>query len=213
MRTLVTANWARLAVSQRVDYLPGRQEFRDSLDQRLIGWLQVVGALPIPVPNRFPREQGIEAWLAAINPHAIVLSGGNSIGENFDRDTTEAALIDYASASSLPLLGICRGMQMMAHYEGTGLESSPGHAATRHALRPLNEAAFPEEVNSYHNWRLASCPRGYAVTAEAEDGGIEAIRHRDLPWEGWMWHPEREEPFIQNDIVRARDLLGVKQTK
>lgn len=203
----------RVAVSQRVDYAQVHEEFRDSLDQRLISWIQAVGALPVPVPNRLGPEAGIEDWFASVSPDAIVLSGGNDIGENSDRDETEGALIELAKNSGFPLLGICRGMQMMAHVGGTSLESSPGHAGKRHTLRSLSKTVFPEEVNSFHNWRLTSCPTGYSVVAEAADGSIEAIRHRKLPWEGWMWHPEREKPFNRTDIERARELLGVTQVK
>lgn len=213
MKRSIAPGGIKVAVSQRVNYLPERKEWQDSLDQRLVNWIEDLGTLPIPVPNVFMPSSALQTWLVAVAPQAIVLSGGNDIGESARRDKTEKGLLDYARLLRLPVLGICRGMQMMAHDAGAALEASPGHSATRHTLRLLDEAVFPGEVNSYHNWQVASCPRGYAVTAEAEDGGIEAIRHRDLPWEGWMWHPEREEPFIQNDIVRARDLLGVKQTK
>lgn len=203
----------RVAVSQRVNYLPARTEWQDSLDQRLVSWIKNLGALPIPVPNVLMQSSALQAWLEAVAPRAIVLSGGNDIGENLGRDETEKSLLNYASTLELPVLGICRGMQMMAHYAGAGLEASPGHVGQRHALRSLNAAVFPKEVNSFHNWRLISCPTGYATVALAGDDSIEAIRHRDLPWEGWMWHPEREEPFNRNDIERARDLLTTTKIK
>ena len=65
-----------------------------------------------------------------------------------------------------------------------------------------------EEVNSYHNLVLTSCPSEYDVIARSIDGEIEAIRHQSLPWEGWMWHPEREKVFNADDIVRTKDVLG-----
>ena len=203
----------RVAVSQRIDYLPGRKEFQDSLDQRLVSWIKNLGALPIPVPNILIPSSTLQAWLEAVTPRAIVLSGGNDLGENPSRDETERCLLDYASTLKLPVLGICRGMQMMAHHGGASLEPSPGHAGTSHALFSLDGAIFPDEVNSFHNWRVASCPTDYELTAVAEDGSIEAIRHQFLPWEGWMWHPEREEPHHQNDAERARNLLRVTELK
>ena len=36
--------------------------------------------------------------------------------------------------------------------------------------------------------------------AYSDDGEIEAIRHKTLPWEGWMWHPERNAPFAKEDL-------------
>lgn len=199
----------RVAVSQNVDYVAERGEWRDFLDQRLAVWLIKLGALPIPVPNLLLPEPGLRAWLESVAPGAIVLSGGNDLGEHGARDNTETSLIAYAEGTELPLLGICRGMQMMAHYAGTGLEPVVGHAGTRHALNSAQGGGFPKEVNSFHNWSLARCPTGYSVVAESEDGSIEAIRHREFGWEGWMWHPEREKPFNRSDIERARHLLGV----
>jgi putative glutamine amidotransferase len=46
------------------------------------------------------------------------------------------------------------------------------------------------------------------VIARSEDGSIEAIRHTSLLWEGWMWHPEREETFASHDIRRLKMLFG-----
>ena len=38
---------------------------------------------------------------------------------------------------------------------------------------------------------------------------IEAMRHGTLPWEGWMWHPEREANFSPRDLARMKALLAV----
>ena len=40
-----------------------------------------------------------------------------------------------------------------------------------------------------------------------EHGVIEAIRHATLPWEGWMWHPEREPVLHRQDIERLKALF------
>jgi putative glutamine amidotransferase len=74
-------------------------------------------------------------------------------------------------------------------------------------LQATNLGDRSDEVNSYHNFSLAHCPPGFVVTARAEDKTIEAIRHTILPWEGWMWHPEREPQFNTTDVMRFRALL------
>ena len=67
-----------------------------------------------------------------LKPHALVLSGGNSLGESREKDETELAMITYAE-QKISLLDICRGMQMMAYravlkpvrrtgYAGTGIK-------------------------------------------------------------------------------------------
>lgn len=194
----------RIAVSQRVDVHTTRAETRDALDQRLLQWLLEAGFLPYPVPNVLP-ESGLSAWLECLQPHGIVLSGGNDVGRNEARDRTEAGVLQYALDHRLPLLGICRGMQMMGHWQQVPLKQVQGHVRTRHVLT----GAIIGEANSYHDYALSACPFGYRVLARSEDGEIEAIGHDTLPWEGWMWHPEREPTFLARDTRRVQGLFNV----
>ena len=201
-----------VAVSQRVDEFPDRDETRDALDQRLISFLRVAGLIPVPVPNGLcdffsegvSGHEPLDSWLAVVKPQGFVLSGGNDIGQCIKRDMTEELLLDHAKLQHFPLLGICRGMQMMAHWAGTSLQRVQGHVRTRHQISGEIEG----EKNSYHGFSLTECPYGFEVIAKSEDGEIEAIRHRSLPWEGWMWHPEREKDFASGDLQRVKALFG-----
>ena len=75
----------------------------------------------------------------------------------------------------------------MSRWAGTKLKRVEGHIRKRHNLK-----GKIKEVNSYHAYSIAECPKDLKILALSEDGEIEAIRHSSLPFEGWMWHPERE---------------------
>ena len=199
-----------VVVSQRVDAFPDRNEIRDALDQRMIDFLFAAGYLAMPVPNNLfgkhikgKLSSGLAAWLNATSPCAVVLSGGNDIGQITIRDSTEKLLLQYAYTNTLPVLGICRGMQMIAHWFGVELHKVNGHVSKRHKLI----GKINREVNSYHSYSLMSCPENFEVLARSEDWEIEAIRHLKLPWNGWMWHPERESQFSNQDIACVRSLF------
>ena len=200
-----------VAVSQRVDRYLDREETRDSLDQRLYRFISSAGFFPVAVPNYLcgsdtSQEKNcvhLSRWLEAINPKGFILSGGNDIGYSIERDHTETQLLDHASKCKLPVLGICRGMQMIGNWSGMDLKSVKEHSRTRHLLF----GEISGEVNSYHKFALASCPYGYKVIAHSEDREIEAIKSLCLPWEAWMWHPEREPQFVLRDLQRLRCLF------
>lgn len=193
-----------VAVSQRVDHIHDRGEHRDALDERLTQWLTAAGYLPFPVPNALFAAGGLPAWLDRVSPSGLILSGGNDIGREPQRDATEKALLDHALGKRLPLLGICRGMQMIGVWSGTSLKPVTNHVRTRHQVT----GAISGEVNSYHNLTLAECPPQFDVLSRSEDDEIEAIRHRQLPWEAWMWHPEREAIFHVRDTSRLKALFS-----
>ncbi|MDC0307425.1 gamma-glutamyl-gamma-aminobutyrate hydrolase family protein [bacterium] len=200
-----------VAVSQRIDIYPDRNERRDALDQKMVSFVLEAGFYPMPVPNTLSPNRSQETvepealycWLTTVNAQAILLSGGNDIGTCSDRDLTENGLLDYAAQKSMPVLGICRGMQFIGVQAGVELKNAVGHVRTRHIL----QGEISGEVNSFHDMALDKCPSDYSVLARSEDGEVEAIRHKNLPWEGWMWHPEREETFDSRDLERLRELI------
>ncbi|OGV25849.1 MAG: gamma-glutamyl-gamma-aminobutyrate hydrolase [Legionellales bacterium RIFCSPHIGHO2_12_FULL_37_14] len=189
-----------VAISQRVEIVESRKERQDVVDQRLAEFVQYAGYLPVAIPNTLATfdNKRLHAWLEKMEPSAVLLSGGNDIGADApERDATEQYLLSWAFMHKLPVLGICRGMQMMGRWAGVELKKTQGHVSTFHRLQGVLNGIV---VNSYHNFSLATCPDGFKVLAQSEDGEIEAIGHLALPWQGWMWHPERDIVFSEQNI-------------
>lgn len=197
-------NGLRIGVTMRILETQGYYEPRDALAQEWGDFLNK--ALPhaawMPLPNL--GAHSIRLYCEKWGINRLILTGGEDIGVSALRDETEHDLLLWAKDRSIPVLGVCRGMQMMAVYAGVSLISVEGHIRTRHLL----QGDYVHEVNSFHQYALATCPVGFKVSARAEDGQIEAIYHAEYHWEGWMWHPEREASFNQNDIDQLQRLFA-----
>ncbi|MEU3841032.1 gamma-glutamyl-gamma-aminobutyrate hydrolase family protein [Streptomyces sp. NPDC028635] len=126
------------------------------------------------------------------------------------RDAWELALIEAALDRGTPLLGVCRGMQLLnVALGGTLVQHLPdvvghgGHCGppgefARHVVKPvpgtLLAAALPEAVTvpTYHHQALDRLADGLTASCHAEDGTVEAV---ELPGPGGFavgvqWHPE-----------------------
>jgi putative glutamine amidotransferase len=123
----------------------------------------------------------------------------------------DARLLACARARRLPVLGICYGMQLLAHASGGRLHHdlpSDLPAAAPHRLRePDGRHALRIErgsrlagllgddgvaVNSRHHQAVAEPGAGLRVVARAEDGVVEALEAEgDAFCLGLQWHPER----------------------
>ncbi len=55
-------------------------------------------------------------------------------------------------------------------------------------------------------------PNELEVWAKADDGVVKAIKHKELPVWGIMWHPERLTPFRPEDVELMQNILGRGET-
>jgi len=93
---------------------------------------------------------------------------------------------------------VCRGMQLILHAMGVPLRHVDGHAGTRH------EITGSRNVNSFHEFAAVGDAGPLTVLARSNDGVVEAVRHPLDAIEGMMWHPERCEPFDDEDARAFR---------
>ena len=90
---------------------------------------------------------------------------------------------------------------MIANLNKVKLDKVSNHVAKRHLIisnYPKNN--HKREVNSFHNWQINHCPKNYEITHFSNDKLIEEIKHKTLPINAFMWHPEREKKYHQNDV-------------
>jgi putative glutamine amidotransferase len=196
----------RIGITQRQVAVEGRDEVRDALDRRLAALLWSEGLCPVPLANAI---DDVTAYVDALGLDGFVLSGGDDLGATPERDTFERACLAVARENDLPVVGICRGLQMINVACGGTLDAVEGHVAVRHTVTgPLIDGT--REVNSFHalGVRADGLSHDLEALAVAPDGTIEALGHRHLPWRAIMWHPERDEPTDSHDRAFLRSVLA-----
>lgn len=197
----------RIGVTQRVDIYRDIQERRDCLDQRWHGFLGLCGLMPVLLPN---NTDAAEEILSNTDIEGFILTGGNTLaklgGDAPERDQLEGRLIEYALPKKIPLLGVCRGMQVIQDFYGTALEVVFDHVAVRH---PIAGQRGGREVNSYHSFGSYDSPDPLVTLERSEDGVVESIGHKHAPIKGIMWHPERESTPDKQDVLLFKRFFHV----
>jgi putative glutamine amidotransferase len=195
--------------NQRADILP--TQYADAVES--------TGGVPVLLP---PVGQAGAADAVVARLDGLVVSGGADLepgrygaaphertaGWRPDRDAWEAALLDAAEAAGVPVLGVCRGMQVLAVHAGGSLEQhvpdrtgsdlhSPGGdvfgevgVVTVPGTRVSGLVGERLTVNCHHHQAVHHHP-GYVAAARADDGTLEAMeRPGDRFVVGVQWHPE-----------------------
>ncbi len=196
---------------------------RVRINEAYVRAVESAGLVPLIVPPSLSPEQ---ARAVVDRVAGVVLTGGEDIDPScYDahrhpatqkshpkRDATELALVEAAREAKRPLLGICRGMQLLNVALGGSLvqdlgmqrpsdvphslETSRTHRV--HSLTILERsrlaAAIKQkqiEVNSLHHQAVDELAPSLRATAYAPDGVVEAVETRDDWWVlAVQWHPE-----------------------
>lgn len=197
------------------DYSYGNRSY--TLHEDYITAIETAGGCPLILPPTDELPDFLDG---------IVLSGGGDIDpllfgeeplhQNGEisplRDAYEMKLCRQALEKDLPLLGICRGMQVMNIATGGGIyqdifvqtdttlkhsQQAPRFYAT-HSIFIEENTLLAElwetnrtAVNSVHHQSISTVGKGFVVTARSADGLAEAIAHTEKRFAvGVQWHPE-----------------------
>lgn len=208
MRTL-----KKIGITQRIIEEAHYKETRDALDINWARWFHSLEMLPIPLPSHYD----FAAYVQDLDLDGVLLSGGNDLSVvcnheiNRARDAYERMVIETCIRQGIPLIGICRGMQMIGHYFGLSLMRVDNHVNRRHEI--IDTIGHTRQVNSFHQYGFTACTDAFTVEAYAPDGCIEAFRHKKYSIYGQMWHPERESVFSAADLALMQRLFGKKEER
>lgn len=195
-----------IAITQRVAVIPQYGERRDCLDQAWARFIAACGLLPLALPN---IPEVALSLFGNVDVAGLLLTGGNDLaalgGDAPERDATENALVDDAEARGLPVLGVCRGMQLIQQRHAVPLVRVEGHVTPSQIIEINRE---PMQVNSYHRFAARESRAPLDVWAIASDGVVKAVRHAARPTTGIMWHPERNTPFSGADVALFRRVFS-----
>ncbi len=121
-------------------------------------------------------------------------------------DEADLKIIKYAVKHNKPLLGICRGLQVInIAFKGSLHQDIPNHRKVNHPIYIDSSRLIPtldkvEEANSYHHQAIDSLGVGLAVVARANDNIIEIIEHTSLPIIAVQFHPE----IVPNSMLSSK---------
>ena len=181
------------------------------------------GGTPVVIPS-YDNEKALVSILDTLD--GLVLSGGADIDPDYlgeepldcisvnpRRDAQELMLVRLAVERQIPVLGICRGIQMLTAALGGKLyqdiKTQHGRPSIEHSQTiarglPSHDVKIEKDsllhslmgtetlaVNSFHHQAVKEIPQGFRVTATASDGIIEGMESTAFrPILGVQWHPE-----------------------
>lgn len=186
-----------IGVSQNV-IINQHGERLDTLAQDWNKFLTWCKLIPILLPNNLYL---VKKYLENLKISGFLFTGGNDLSKYSglapERDELERYIISYSIKNSIPLLGVCRGMQIIQDYFGVKLIKVFGHIAKKQSVEINGKM---NTVNSFHCFGSFDTTDDLTVWARSKDSLIKAVSHKKYPIWAIMWHPERMKPFRKQDI-------------
>ena len=194
------------------------------------------GGVPLIIPFSVDKEviisqaQLIDGLILSgghdINPYNYGQEPSQKIGETFpERDTYEMILLEESKKRNIPILGICRGFQLINVAAGGTLYQDlsliPGNILKHNQVSnptlkthkiEIKENSFISSifgketmVNSFHHQAIDKVANDFIVVARASDGVVEAIEHKTYKFlVAVQWHPE----MLAVNCEKAKELFS-----
>ncbi|HIB1912188.1 TPA: gamma-glutamyl-gamma-aminobutyrate hydrolase family protein [Enterococcus faecium] len=195
------------------------------------------GGIPVVIPVN-QEEKVIEQQVEQID--GLILTGGYDISPEkyheeplqklgdtlLERDNFDFLLLKKAKEKNLPILGICRGSQLINVYHGGSLYQDlsyrkentlkhwQGHDPDKvtHTVDIDKNSKIYEilrcseiQVNSFHHQLIKDVPNNFMISARAKDGVVEAIEATNYGFLiGIQWHPEmlHKTTLVMNELFK-----------
>ncbi|TNE99720.1 MAG: glutamine-hydrolyzing GMP synthase, partial [Deltaproteobacteria bacterium] len=176
-------------------------------------WIIDFGSQYTQLITRKTRELGYSSEIITLEdfderlaegkkPNAVVLSGGP---QSLSEDTTDYT--KYFNDESMPILGICYGMQIMAREFGgkvdKGFQGEYGHAMI-HTVGDITIPNCPKEINVWmsHFDHVSVVPKDFETILESHNKMVAGFKHKTRPVLGFQFHPEVEHSDHGLDLLR-----------
>lgn len=198
---------------------PENREIRDALSQE---WASYFGKFfpKVTLVPIFNNASQAAKMIKDLKIQGIILSGGESWGESINRDKTEKKIIEYCVKNNLPILGVCRGLQVLNKVFGGKIEkdikviSKENHVKVTHMVcldKNYKKIIGKENilVNSFHNQGVIvkNISKEFNIFAKTDNEVVEGMCHKTKKIMAIQWHPERKTPSLLFDQMLIKKIF------
>jgi gamma-glutamyl-gamma-aminobutyrate hydrolase PuuD len=195
MKTLVLSSKISIDKHKKINF---------NIDQDLANFLCKLNVKILPI-NLKKNKIDLSSIKSA---DGLILAGGGDISKiknnrlNQIRDDYEIKLFNYFYKNNKPILGICRGFQLIADLYKIKLFKVDNHVRKIHRLYIKKNNYILHNVltvNSFHKYSIKNLPNEFINVASTNDGSIEIATHNSKKILCLMFHPER--------IMKSKNLI------